>query len=117
MLIAALYGNLEVLLGIEQLLNSFAEVENVFVFDSFQSVRDFLNRYDVDLIFIDADDSITDWRYLVQKFEEVNHKTKIVLLSSNADQSVRAYEAGVFDYLMKPVKKRQLTRVLQKALR
>ncbi len=83
-------------------------------FEAFPPVKDYLMREDADMIFMDADDDITDWQYLVQQFREINSRMKIVLLSSNADQSVRAYEAGVFDYLIKPVKKKQMERVMSK---
>lgn len=109
-----LYGNRKGLFGIEELLHTVPEVKNVSAFESLSLVRDSLLRDDVDMLFMDADDDMTDWCYLVQKFREVNSRTKIVLLSGNADQSVRAFEAGVFDYLMKPVKKKQVERVVSK---
>lgn len=93
-----------------------AEVKRVSAFNSFLLLRDYLRGDDADMIFLDADDEMTDWRYLVHKLREINQQTKIVLLSSNADQSVRAYEAGVFDYLLKPVKKKQMERVISKEL-
>jgi two-component SAPR family response regulator len=112
-----LYGNRKRLFGVEKLLHFIAEVKTVFAFESFSLVRDHLIRDDVDMIFLDADDDITDWSYLVQKFREINPRTRIVLLSGSSDQSVRAYEAGVFDYLLKPVKKSQMERVVSKEWR
>lgn len=111
------YGNRKGLFGVEKLLHSIAGIKTVSAFESFPLVLDYLIRDDVDMIFLDADDDITDWRYLVQKFREINPRTRIVLLSGSSDQSVRAYEAGVFDYLLKPVKKNQMERVVSKEWR
>lgn len=96
------------------MLHSITGIETVSSFESFSLLRNHLIRGDVDMIFLDADDEITDWRYLLQRFREINDRAKLVLISSTADQSVRAYEAGVFDYLLKPVQRMQIGRVISK---
>lgn len=67
------------------------------------------------MILLDADDDTTDWQYLIQKIREINKQIKVVLLSNYANQAVRAYEEGVFDFLIRPVKKRQMERVVSKS--
>lgn len=110
-----LYGKSEGVFDTEEWLNSITGNKKISVFKAFGPAQKYLAQYDVDMIFIDADDDITDWQYFTQKIREINSRTKIVLLSSDTGQSVRAYEAGLFDYLLKPVKKKQLERVVAKA--
>jgi len=110
-----LYGKSEGVFDTEEWLNLITGNKKVSVFKAFGSAQNYLAQYDVDMVFMDADDDATDWQYLTQKIREINSLTKIVLLSSDTDQSVRAYEAGLFDYLLKPVKKKQLERVVKKA--
>lgn len=111
-----MYGKPNGLAGVEELLHSITEVKKVSVYNSISCLLNHLAEDDTDMIFIDADDDITDWRYVVQRFRDINDRTKIVLMSNNSDQSVRAYEAGVFDYLLKPVNKKQIKRVVSKEL-
>lgn len=110
-----LYGKPKELFGIKDLLNSIKIIKNVFVFDYFPLARECIKQYDVDMIILDADDDIVGWQYLTEKFRNINRQAKIVLLSCNIDGAVRAYESGVFDYLLKPVKKKQLERVVAKS--
>ncbi len=109
-----LYGKPKELFGVEDLLNSNMKVENVSAFEHFPEVREYLARHNVDMVMLDADDNAVGWQCLAEKFKKINKQIKVVLLSCNKDDAVRAYEAGVFDYLLKPVKKKQLERVVAK---
>ena len=110
-----LYGKSKSLFVVEDLLKSIAKVKNVSVFEHFPLAREYLEQHNADMIILDADDDTTGWQYLAEKFGKINRQAKIVLLSCNIDDAVRAYEAGVFDYLLKPVKKKQLERVVAKS--
>lgn len=96
------------------MLDAINTIENLLISESITEVREFVYNNKVDMIFIDADDNKIDWKYLSQEFVKINQSAKVVLMSSESEQSVRAYEAGVFDYLLKPVKIKQLERVITK---
>lgn len=110
-----IYGKPDGIFGVEELLKAITSVKNVSVLESIESVQGYQTLQDAGMILIDADNETTDWQFLARKFKEINNQVEIVLLSSRIDQSVRAYEAGVFDYVLKPVKKKQLERVMAKA--
>lgn len=109
-----LYGKDWGVFAAEELLKSITKVKKVSVFEYFPSVLEYFERYKVDMVFLDADDATIDWQYLLQRFRKINKQIKVVLLSSDENEAVRAYEEGVFDYLIKPVKKKQLERVVLK---
>jgi len=115
MLNVVLYGKTKALFHAEELLKSMVKIENVASFDNFPQVREYFARYDVDMVLLDADDEAVGWQYLADKIWEADKRTKVVLLSCNKEDAVKAYEAGVFDYLLKPVKKKQLERVMAKS--
>ena len=110
-----LYGKHNGLSETQELLNSMIGIHNVSFFGSLASASEYLAQNTVDMLYLDADDKTMDWQYLAQEFRKVNNLIKIVLVSRDKDQSVRAFEAGIFDYLLKPVKKKQLERVVSKA--
>ena len=108
-----LYGKPKGLLELTDLLKPFAEIESVSVFEHFPLILDHLSSHTADITMLDADDEIS-WQYITGRIRKINANSRIVLLSSNMDDAVRAYDAGVFDYLLKPVKENQLERVVRK---
>ncbi len=109
-----LYGKPESISEAERWFGWVAESHEVFVFQTLPTAERHLIGREVNLVIMDGDDDETDWRYIADHFREINPGLRIVLLSRSADQSVRAYDADLFDYLLKPVKKKQLQRVLSK---
>jgi len=109
-----LYGKSKGLLGTEELLKSIKSVENVSVFEHFPLAREYLEQHHEDMIILDADDDKVGWQYLAERFREIDIHVRIVLLSCCTNDAVRAYEAGIFDYLLKPVKKKQMERIVEK---
>ena len=112
-----LYGKSKELSGVESVIKSITKAQNVPAFEHYPQARDYLACHDVDMMLLDADDDAVGWQYLAGVFATISKKTKIVLLSWNQDDAVRAYEAGVFDYLLKPVKKNQMERVMEKIMK
>ncbi len=98
----------------ENMFLSLKGIHNIEVFESIIPAKKYIAKNSVDMIFLDTDDETVDWRFVYNSFKSINNKTEIVLLSSYINQAVRAYEIGAFDYLIKPVKKVQLERVLSK---
>lgn len=110
-----LFGEPKGLFFVKDLLKSNTKVKKVSIFEYFSLAREYLEHHNVDMVILDVDDDTTSWQYLTEEFGMINRQTKIVLLSCNTNDAVRAYEAGVFDYLLKPMKKEQLERVVAKA--
>jgi len=110
-----LFGKPSELSGTEDLLRSIKKVKNVSAFEKYLLAREYFEQYNADMIILDADNDTAGWQYITEKFRKINQQVKIVLISSNTDDAVKAYEYGVFDYLLKPVKKKQLERILAKS--
>lgn len=101
----------------EDVIKSITKVQNIAAFEYYPQARDYLTGHDVDMLLLDADDDAVGWQYLAGMFAIISKETKVVLLSCNQDDAVMAYEAGVFDYLLKPVKKKQMERVMEKIMK
>lgn len=99
---------------IMDLLHSMQAINKVSSFGRFAQAREYLKEHRVDLVLLDADDEETGWVIPYRKIKELNEAAKVVLMSRNKTAAVKAYEAGVLDYILKPVKERQLERVLEK---
>ena len=109
-----LYGKPESLFDTGGWIKYMDETIIVSLFHSLPFARRYIEQHEVDLILLDGDDDAVDWQYLVVCFRQIDPKIRIVLLSSSEEQSVRAYEAGLFDYLLKPVQRKQLERIFAK---
>ena len=67
------------------------------------------------LILLDGDSQIVDWVDGYRRLHTMVPNARIVLLSRDHGRAVKAYEEGMWDYILKPVKPQQLRRVLNKA--
>lgn len=109
-----LIGSIKELQSIIGMLEKMSIVGKVSAFDRFSKAQEYFEHYTVDLVLLDADDDETDWAIPFKKIKVINRAVKVVLLSRNEAAAVKAHEAGVLDYILKPVKKRQLERVIEK---
>ena len=109
-----LIGDSKELQSIMDLLKKMSDVKNVSAFDRFSKAQGYFENYLVDLALLDADDEETGWEIPHRKIKEINGATKVALISRNEAAAVKAHEAGVWDYLLKPVKGNQLLRVVRK---
>ena len=94
------------------------EIDSEITLLSFQRVaqfQEYLKHNAAAIILLEADDDETGWEIPYRKIKSSNEATKVVLVSRNQAAAIKAFEAGVWDYLLKPVKKRQLERVVRKA--
>lgn len=108
-------SNNEELGSITDLLKKMAVVKDVSAFDSFSIAQKYFERHTADLILLDADNEEIGWAIPYRKIKAINETAKVVLISRNEAAAVKAYEAGVWDYLLKPVKRKQLERILEKS--
>ena len=111
-LIGAIYGEDTYL--IDNLIQS--NNINVYVFNNYNQAREYINFHCVDLIFLDADDE-TYWEIQLHDIQSFAGLIRVVLVSKNGDAALSAYQYGVWDYLLKPVKKKQLARILTNAIK
>lgn len=68
----------------------------------------------IQYVFLDADSRKHGWRDTVRRLRERNPAVRIILLSHDDSHAVSAYEAGAWDYLLTPLKERQICRVFAK---
>jgi len=107
------FGKIEAFGALETQLKTICDNTNIFVIESLPLARRFLEGNEVDLIFLKTE-AEKDWLYVVKELEKANRRIRFVLLSRDDNQSIRAFEAGAFDYLLEPIKKNQLERVIKK---
>jgi two-component SAPR family response regulator len=104
----------EVLQQVSDLLSVMTEINNVLKFDSLPKAEKYLGQRAADFVLLDADDDENGWIIPYKRMKAYNPAEKIVLMSRSRDAAVKAYETGVWDYLLKPVKESQLKRVIEK---
>ncbi|MEN6324637.1 MAG: response regulator [Syntrophomonas sp.] len=105
----------EELQSIAELMKDMDAVKRVSAFDRLVKAREYCEGHQVDLVLLDADDEDPGWAISYRKIKAIDGNARVVLMSRNEAAAVKAHESGVWDYLLKPVKKKQLIRVLEKA--
>ncbi|MDA8226760.1 MAG: hypothetical protein M0T74_03490 [Desulfitobacterium hafniense] len=68
----------------------------------------YFEQHPTDLVLLDADHDQISWTIFYRKIKSINSTSKVVLMSANDKAAVRAHEIGVWDYQLKPVKKKQI---------
>lgn len=106
--------DMKVLKQVSDLLSEMAEINNVSTFASLLKAEIYLEQHAADFVLLDADDDEIGWIIPYQRMKANNPAEKIVLMSRSRDAAVKAYETGVWDYLLKPVKESQIKRILEK---
>jgi DNA-binding NtrC family response regulator len=104
----------EELKNVLSLLLEMPDTNYVSTFDNFSKAESHLRHHQVDFALLDADDDEMGWIIPYKRMRTVHPNLKIVLMSSSSNAAVKAYEAGVWDYLLKPVKEDQLIRIIEK---
>ncbi len=95
-------------------VNAFGDENNIVSVDSFVQAENFLKQHTTDIVLLDADAEQVNWLFVYRKIRTIDKEVKVVLMSTVKDFAVSAFEAGIWDYLIKPVKLEQLKRVLRK---
>jgi len=109
-----LFGKAETMSDIERTLKVIGGVEGVKIFDNLFYSKEHLAEHSSALLLLDGDDEDISWQYLVKELQGCGPEVRIVLLKEDSCDAAKAYDAGVFDYLMKPVSESQLIRVIVK---
>lgn len=74
------------------------------------------NNYDIDVVFMDILMGEVDGYFIAKEIHEIDHKTKIIFLTSVTKYALKGYEIDAVRYLIKPVPKATLNEVLKKAI-
>lgn len=109
-----LLGKNETMSGIESALKVIGGVEAVSIFENLFYAKEHLADHSSALLLLDGDDEAVSWQYVVDELKASGPEVRIVLLKEDSYDAAKAYDAGVFDYLMKPVDEKQLIRVIVK---
>lgn len=91
------------------------ELEACQAFPSFDDAIAYLEHEPVDVVLLNADGKDLPWTERYRKIKLIDQGVKVVLMSQTQTSAVKAYELGIYDYLLKPVKRKQLERVVEKA--
>lgn len=89
-------------------------VGKVLQLNSFQEVARYLTKENPDVVFLDTEFNCCNWIEIVELIRLINSELPIALVGSNNCSAVKAFNHGVFDYLVKPIKKEDIVRVLNK---
>lgn len=84
-------------------------------FSCFAEAKKYLELNLVDMVFLDITGINLNWMEQYNKIKLIDNAIIIILISDSMLEAVKAYEVGAFDFLLKPVKKKQLERVFLKA--
>lgn len=76
-------------------------------------VLQYLEWHPADAVFLDVDEE-TDWQSFCGKVKYADKRIELVLLSGNPLNAVKAYEAGAFDFLPKPVEPERLAKAIDR---
>jgi DNA-binding LytR/AlgR family response regulator len=82
--------------------------------DSASMMGQLSKRHDIDLIFLDIETPETDIFNFINSFD---HRIKIVIVSPDAKDALKAFEFNIIDYLLKPVTYARFCKAVDKAMR
>jgi DNA-binding LytR/AlgR family response regulator len=82
--------------------------------DSVSMREELTRRLDIDLIFLDADIQEEDTFNFISSFD---HQAKIIIVSTDDKDALKAFEFNVVDYLLKPVTFSRFYKAVDKAIR
>jgi DNA-binding LytR/AlgR family response regulator len=82
--------------------------------DSASTRQQLLKGYGIDLYFIDLDIPELD---LFNFIKSINFTTKMILISGNVQDAVKAFDINVVDYILKPVNYSRFFKAVDKALK
>jgi len=109
-----LFGKAEAMSEVNHTLKVIGGVEAVSIFENLFCAKEHLAEQSSALLLLDGDDEDVCWQYLVEELQGCGPEVRIVLLKEDSYDAVKAYDVGVFDYLLKPVDEKQLIRVMVK---
>ena len=99
---------------ISKVLNEFEENEPV-VFNNFSQAKEFLEEHIVDVVFLNIVGQKACWEAQCDLIKSIDRVTKIVLISDNRMDAVKAFDIDALDFLLVPISESGVNRVARRA--
>ncbi|WP_124641631.1 MULTISPECIES: LytR/AlgR family response regulator transcription factor [Amniculibacterium] len=87
---------------IQNYLKTFPDFEVLAAFHNAVEALDFLNKNQVDVLFVDINMPIISGFELIKLYDN-KHKTKIIITTAYREFAAESYDLDVLDYLVKPI--------------
>ena len=84
----------------------------IYPFQDGRKLIDSIEKTTYDLIILDIEMPFIDGLSVARKLRELGEKTALVFLTSHLEYALKGYEVNALRYLTKPVKKEQLTEII-----
>lgn len=96
------------------MIKQHSAIDIVACFDDGLDVLKFLQRSEVDVIFLDINIPSLDGVLLAQNISKFAHKPQIVFITAWKEHAVQAFELEAFDYILKPYHESRIVSMLHK---
>ncbi|MCT4617917.1 MAG: response regulator [Marinisporobacter sp.] len=118
MLKAVLFDDEKLALKMMQIqLNKVENVKIIGAFTVYDELMKHINKEQADIAFLDIETPFKSGLEIAQEILHISPNTEIVFVTAYKDYAFDAYELEAQDYLLKPVKKERLERVIKKVER
>lgn len=101
--------------ALSKLLSAFKDINVVATFNKTNEIMDYSYLNDVDLVFLDIEIGKSSDIELAKQLREKQRNIEIVFTTSHSSYAIEAYHVFAFDYIVKPITKRRLEQMLNRA--
>ena len=102
--------------NLEKLLSDFPEIENIVNVTDPVNALETINSLDPDLIFLDIQMPGKDGFELIRELKQNNLTPEIIFITAHDEYAIRAIRHSAFDYILKPVDKKELENAINRFL-
>lgn len=95
-------------------INNFSNIDIVSEFDNGVDVLKFMQKNNIDVIFLDINIPMFDGMLLAKTINQFKNKPKIVFITAYKEHAVDAFELDAFDYILKPYSEERIVSTLNK---
>jgi len=95
-------------------INNFSSIEIVDEFEDGLDVLKFIQRNEIDVIFLDINIASIDGVLLAKNISKFSKKPYIVFITAYREHAVEAFEVEAFDYILKPYDESRIKSMLKK---
>jgi DNA-binding LytR/AlgR family response regulator len=100
---------------LEEFVGKSSSLNLVGTYSDSESLRELLSkRLDIDLIFLDVEIPETD---IFNFINSLDYRANIIIVSSDDQYAIKAFEFNIVDYLLKPVTYARFCKAIDKAIR
>ncbi|WP_028399810.1 LytR/AlgR family response regulator transcription factor [Ectobacillus panaciterrae] len=99
---------------LEYLISTYSEIEVTDFFDDGLDVLKFLQRQEIDAIFLDINIPSLDGMLLASNINKFAKKPYIIFTTAYKEHAVQAFELEAFDYILKPYDEKRIAAMLSR---